>query len=224
MKVIKGKKTFEMGRSELEELVEGFAEIVVDIGTGDGKFVYKLAQAHPEWFCIGIDSTQANLEEYSAKIYKKPSRGGLSNAIYVIASAEDLPQELNGLADRIYVNFPWGSLLERVVRGGQTVLSNLVRISAAAAIVEMLINYSLFTDPVPVEVRELPELTLDYIDHKLAPAYAKVGIIVVQREILGKDELKEIPTTWSKKLAYGREPRTLHIRMEIKKTDGGDLL
>jgi len=223
MQAIKGKKTFEVSRSELEKRIKGFEAVVVDIGTGDGKFVYRLAQAHPQWFCIGIDPVRTSLRDYSTRIYRKPSRGGLAqaNALYIIASVENLPPELNGLADRVYINFPWGSLLEAVVRADRKVLANLVRIVSAGGSIEVRINYSIFSEPVPIEVKELPELTTDYLDHELAPAYAQAGISILDRRLVGKEELNEIATTWSKRLAYGREPGTVYVKMGVMKGSHG---
>ena len=33
--------------------------VVIDVGTGDGRWLFRLARARPEWFCIGVD---ANLD------------------------------------------------------------------------------------------------------------------------------------------------------------------
>ncbi|MCI0528402.1 MAG: class I SAM-dependent methyltransferase, partial [Nitrospira sp.] len=184
-------------------------------GTGEGKFVYRLAHSHPEIFYIGIDSSQDSLKEYSVKISKKPSRGGLPNVLYVVANAEDLPLELNGLVKIICINFPWGSLLKGVVRGDDRILAGIARISSKPACLEMRINYSLFFDPVPLEIQELPELTFDYIDQELAPLYAKTGITFIERKMLLKEEVKDISTTWAKKLGYGREAKTIYIRAQI---------
>ena len=139
MEAIEGKKLFDVSRAALEELVEGFAAVAVDIGTGDGRFVYSLARVHAEWFCVGIDSARQNLREYSAKTHKKPSRGGLpaGNALYVVANISDLPDELTGLATRVYINFPWGSLLKAIVTGDEAVLGGLSRISAGGATLEL---------------------------------------------------------------------------------------
>jgi 16S rRNA (adenine(1408)-N(1))-methyltransferase len=218
MEAIDGKNSFDVSRAALEKLADGFAAIAVDIGTGDGRFVYALARAHPEWFCIGIDSARQNLREYSAKIHKKPSRGGLParNALYVIANVSDLPDELTGLANRVYVNFPWGSLLAAVVRGDEAVLRSVGKVSAGGAILEVLVNYNIFVDPVPQEVRELPRLTPHYIEDELAPAYASAGFTLVETRTLTGDELREIPTTWSKRLAYGRCPDTVYVKMRIR--------
>lgn len=81
MEVIRGKKIFNLSRADLIKHIQEYDIIAIDIGTGDGRFVYELAQDNPNWFCIGIDSERSNLEEYSAKIHKKPSRGGLPKPI-----------------------------------------------------------------------------------------------------------------------------------------------
>ena len=195
--------------------------MVVDIGTGDGRFVYELAQAHPEWFCIGVDPARENLEQYSAKIYRKPNKGGLSNALYVIASVEALPPELKGLAEAIHINFPWGSLLQAVVLADQRVLANIARLSSSRASLEMFINTSIFHDPIPIKVQDLPEVTLDYIDKVLAPAYAEAGFKIVERRALSEEEVKQVQTTWGKRLAYGKDPSTFYVKTEFESQRAG---
>jgi 16S rRNA (adenine(1408)-N(1))-methyltransferase len=217
MEIVKGKRSFELGADEFRELISGYSRLVLDIGTGDGRFVYKSAQANPAAFYVGVDPARENLAEYSARIYKKPGRGGLPNALYVIASAEDLPPELDGLAQEVYINYPWSGLLKALVEGEPAILANVVRVSCPAARLEMLINYSLFDDPVPLEVQELPELTFEYVDGELAARYAGAGITIVERALLGKEEMQSTPSTWGKRLAHGRSPRTLRIRAEIEK-------
>ena len=98
---------------------------MIDIGTGDGRFVSASAKANPDKFFIGIDANVKPLEKPSIKATRKPSKGGLPNALFVQAAVEDLPEELNGLANQIYVNFPWGSLLRAVMVGDQHVLISI---------------------------------------------------------------------------------------------------
>ncbi len=91
--------------------------VIVDIGTGDGRFVYQSARENPKKFYIGIDPNVRPLEKISEKIYRKPAKGGAPNALFVQAAIEDLPAELDGVADEIHVHFPWGSLLRAVATG-----------------------------------------------------------------------------------------------------------
>src|SRR5262245_25665122 len=83
--------------------------VIIDIGTGDGLFVYQSAKRNPDKFYIGIDASAAALEKISEKIHRKPAKGGLPNVLFIQASVEDLPSELDGAADEIHIHFPWGS-------------------------------------------------------------------------------------------------------------------
>lgn len=50
--------------------------VIVDIGTGDGRYVYRSARADPGRFYIGIDPQRKPLEKVSEKIYRKPGGAG----------------------------------------------------------------------------------------------------------------------------------------------------
>ncbi|HEY4492116.1 MAG TPA: class I SAM-dependent methyltransferase, partial [Acidobacteriota bacterium] len=102
--------------------------MIVDLGAGDGLFVYHYARKNPNHFCIGIDSNRRPLEGISEKIHRKGSGGGAPNVIYLQAAAEALPQELQEIANEVYVLFPWGSLLKGVATGDIDLLTNIRRI------------------------------------------------------------------------------------------------
>src|SRR5438270_13523074 len=89
--------------------------IVVDIGAGDGSFSYQLAKENPDRLIIGIDPNHKQLEKISTKSLSKPDRGGIKNVLYVLARVEDLPHELDGLVNQIFINFPWAGLLKGLV-------------------------------------------------------------------------------------------------------------
>ena len=89
MEIIRGNRSYQMKSEEFRELTAGHSRVIIDIGTGDGRFVYSLAQAHPEWFCIGLDPARENLARYSSKLSRKLRRRRLSNVLCVIASAEE---------------------------------------------------------------------------------------------------------------------------------------
>jgi 16S rRNA (adenine(1408)-N(1))-methyltransferase len=114
--------------------------VIVDIGTGDGRFVYQLARQNPNRFYIGIDANAAALKEISTKATRKLAKGGLNNVLFVQAAVENLPIELNAIADEIHIHFPWGSLLKAVATGNADVLQNLRRISAPDCLLEIIIG------------------------------------------------------------------------------------
>ena len=77
---------------------------MIDLGTGDGLFVYQSARENPRKFYIGIDPSPRPLEKISEKIHRKAEKGGLPNALFLQASLEDLPRELDGaFVDRFEV-------------------------------------------------------------------------------------------------------------------------
>jgi 16S rRNA (adenine(1408)-N(1))-methyltransferase len=213
MKVMSGKETVEITSEELFSRMGNRTKVMLDIGTGDGKFVYKFALLHPDWFCIGLDASSENLVEYSLKIGKKPSRGGVDNVLYVIANAESIPGELHNLASLICVNYPWGSLLRGIVLANINLLENIANAAVRGAEVEILTNNNIFADPVPLGVADLPEVTESYIEQVLKPVYSRVGLEIVSYELIGKAEMKRIPTSWSGRLAFGKNPNTMKINI-----------
>src|SRR5690606_41308999 len=99
-----------------------------------------MASLHPDKFFFGVDANVKPLEKPSMKATRKPAKGGLPNALFVQAAVEDLPEEFDGVADEIHIHFPWGSLLRAVATGDSAILSQLRRISAPDALVEMVIG------------------------------------------------------------------------------------
>ena len=114
--------------------------VAIDLGTGDGRFVYQSACLNPGRFYIGIDASPQPLEKISEKTFRKPTKGGLPNVMFVQAAAEALPPELDGVADEVHIHFPWASLLRAVATGDPVVLENLRRICAPGALVEIVLG------------------------------------------------------------------------------------
>src|SRR4051794_37044460 len=133
MIVVEGKKTREIGASDLRARMSQYAGICVDLGTGDGRFAYRYAAAHPDRLVIGIDPVSEAMAELSARALRKPERGGLPNVLYVVASIERLPSELERIADEIFVNLPWGNLMRGIILGDDAVLDGIARIARRGA-------------------------------------------------------------------------------------------
>jgi len=214
--VVKGKTKVDINREDLLKFMIPYKRIVLDIGTGDGKYILKSARSAPTTFFIGIDPSAQVMEESSKKINRKISKGGVTNALFVLSRVENLPHELDGIAEEIHINMPWGSLLEGLIMGEQIVLQNITRVAKPDAKLEILINYSIFHgERVSQDMSHLPLLTYEYIDEYLSDKYLNAGLVIVERELVGKNDIVNMNTVWAKKLAYGREPRTIRIRATI---------
>lgn len=180
--------------------------VIVDIGTGDGRFVYRLAQQNPNKFYIGIDANAAALKEISTKATRKPAKGGLANVLFLQAAIENLPEELNGAADEIHIHFPWGSLLKTIATGDENALGNLRRIAAPECLLEIIIGIDEERDKSEVERLGLPHLTAEYLENILTPKYQSAGFEVIKSGVLSSADWSRIETSWARKL-QGNESR-----------------
>lgn len=190
--------------------------IIVDIGTGDGEFAYKLAKDNPDRLVIGIDPNHANLVKTSSKIYKKTAKGGLSNALYVLASIEDLPDELAGIANQVFINFPWGSLLQKVILVDKNAWKNISKICNVNAIIDLLAGYDKDYDLQEENKADMPIFDEEYISSIMLPKLMTLGFECIQVEEVEIDELKDYPSSWGKRLAFGgKERQFFHIRLKL---------
>ncbi len=132
MEGIQGKRAVAIDAAALAARMAGYRAILIDIGTGDGRWVRHVARTHPDWFAIGVDACREGL--------RAASRAAPPNALYVIANALALPRELGGLATAITVNFPWGSLLAGLLEGEFALLDGLRGVARPNATLEVRLN------------------------------------------------------------------------------------
>lgn len=189
MESIRGKQAWRIGAATLAAQTVGYQDIWVDIGTGDGRYVRHVARECPAWFVIGVDACRENLRHVSRDVSR--------NALFIIANALTLPRELHGLATWITINFPWGSLLAALVEGDPALFDGLLALARPGAILEIRLNRSALMEAGQSLEREAL---------RVAQAVQAWGFAVVRSEALGADVLRACPTTWSKRLAGGRDP------------------
>jgi 16S rRNA (adenine(1408)-N(1))-methyltransferase len=195
METIRGKTSHNLDLAGLNERIKNYQRIVLDLGTGDGRYVRSLAERHPDWFVIGVDSCRENLREHS--------RAKFPNMLFVIAAAQDLPCELSGLFSHIAINFPWGSLLESLLGADQHLMCGIKSVSRPNALLRLRLNSGALA-----EAGKTLESGTDRIYFNLLEAGWEVKTPVA----IDAHALKSFPTTWARRLAHGRDPRamTLH--------------
>lgn len=217
MKILRGSKIEQLSAEAVQEIYKGYSNIVVDLGTGDGAFPYRRASKNSHEFCIGLDIAADNMMEYAVKACKKPARGGLSNVLYTIGNALDIPQELENTADQIYINLPWGSLRDAVVKGEEELLRGITKIAKDHAALNIYATYCSLYEAKEMESRQLPELSLDYINTNLKVKYHCYGIQIKSVNLCCNESLKGLDTHWAKKLAYGRQRDIYHLNCIVRK-------
>lgn len=217
MQVVRGKEVVRLGSEQLDALLAPFARVVIDVGTGDGRLPYRLAQRAPDTLYVGIDANADNMREASHRALRKPSRGGVENVVFVLADAEDPPDALEGRADEVLVILPWGRLMVGLLRGERDVLAGIARLARPGAALRIVINGEVWGEPVPIEARDLPPPTVDYVHEVLRPIYRRHGISICEVHKMTAAESASISSTWAKRLRHGRpEPNFLEVRARFR--------
>jgi len=197
MEIIRGRQSLEFDDTELHEMLSGYQHIGLDLGTGDGRFVCRMAEQNRDKFFVGIDSCRENLRLNSGR--------KLSNALFVIDSAQSLPKELNGLASHLSINFPWGSLLESLLNSDACLADGLLSVTRPCASMDILLN----GEALSATGWKL-ESGADQIERVLNAS----GWMTKSHSRLNANLLRTIPTTWAKRLAFGRDPRAIRLSFQ----------
>jgi 16S rRNA (adenine(1408)-N(1))-methyltransferase len=211
MRVVKSSKLTELNKLEFEKLKAGFAQVVIDLGTGDGRFVYENAKAHAGNLYVGVDPAYKQMETYS----KQSARKKLTNTLLVVGSLELLPTELIGCAQKLYIHLPWGSLLEAVVRPTSENVKKLTDMLETGGELELVFGYTSETEPSETERLNLPELTDTYVKDVIVAGFVKTELFkFVSMQKIEKQNLTDKDTSWGKKLGFGRKRPVYELKFK----------
>jgi hypothetical protein len=194
METIRGRKSLGLDLHGFTERLAGHNRITLDLGTGDGRYVHHLAENNPGWFVIGLDSCRDNL--------RKHSQAKLKNMLFVIASAQELPRELNGLVSHITINFPWGSLLDSLLTGDKQLMHGLACLSRIDISVDMRLNGGALAAagwPLATGAGQICNNMM------------KFGWQFKTPVMMDPWALRAFPSSWAKRLSFGRDPRSMEL-------------
>ena len=201
-----------MAPSAFEALRARHDRVLVDVGTGDGRYAHALALAAPDTLVIGIDALEEPMGESARKANRRPDKGGRPNLLFVRASVERLPEEMRACADTATVMLPWGRLLEGIVLGDEAVWSGLAALAKPGGRFEITLNGEIWESSTPARYADLPVPTPEHVARVVAPAAAAVGIELGEARLLNAQEAKTLPSTWARKLGHGRShPRFVRV-------------
>src|SRR6478752_9629543 len=79
------------------------------------------------------------MTEASRRAAAPALKGGLPNALFVVASAETLPPGLESIAELVTVNLPWGSLLRGTLALDSAAARGIAGLVAPGGRVDMLL-------------------------------------------------------------------------------------
>ena len=179
----------------------------VDLGTGDGRLPYRLAREASERLFVGIDANAAGLIRFSGRA----ARAGLPNVLYLRAAVERLPSALAGVADRVSVVLPWGSLLAAVAGPSTAVLRGVRALCQPGASLSVVLGLDPARDRAEILRLGLPPLAHARLGDHLATGYAAAGFRLVSVHPMSRDQLARLPSTGARRLAHGGDRSLLRI-------------
>ncbi len=185
--------------------------MTVDVGTGDGRAVLAAAAAEPRTLVIGIDAVAASMAEASRRAARPPARGGLPNALFLVAAAEALPAELGGAASVVRVILPWGSLLRGCLGAEPAVARGLARLLGPDGTLE------LFLAPSPGDRLDGLPTEPPAVIAAVGRAFAPDRLHVVEGRRATADGLRASGSTWSRRLLSNRSTGRTAILVRLRR-------
>lgn len=173
--------------TDLHAWAATYDRVHLDLGAGDGAYPLRLARRHPGMAVIGLDTCLDHL--------RGARRSHPANLRFVAHDALAWPEGALPPASQVTANFPYGSLLRGLAGGDPGLVARLDALVAPGGIVEVRVNASAF------------------IAGGLDPATGAAGIAHTLRRVpglrvavqpLAQAELRAFPSTWAKRLGYGR--------------------
>ncbi|HEX2996248.1 MAG TPA: class I SAM-dependent methyltransferase [Anaerolineales bacterium] len=195
METIRGRQSLDLNWNEWKERLANYNRVHLDLGTGDGRYVRTLAAGNPDWLVIGVDACRENLRAHS--------QAKLQNMLFIIAAAQSLPRELNGWVSHLTINFPWGSLLEGLLRGDPALLNGIASACRATASIDLRLNGGALSEA---------GTTLEAGTEMIHANLLRAGWQIAPPAPMNARELRSFPSTWAKRLAFGRDPRAMALK------------
>lgn len=191
--------------------------VVADLGTGDGRWLYRLARSRPDVLCLGVDVNAEALREVSYRAGRKPARGGLPNVRFIAAAIESLPGPLRAVADELWVMYPWGTLLHAVQVPEPSVRRRAAGVLKPRGLMRVAINESVLEQAAALSKLGLVPRAAQDLSAALPAGYNEAGLRVttMRRDDVG------LRSSWGARLGPGGGVHTLWVEA-IRDDDGRD--
>jgi len=167
--------------------------------------VLQRARREPTTLAIGLDPVASVMADASARAARRADRGGLPNALFVVASVEQLPPELTNRADEVTVTLPWGSLLDGIVAAEPEVLGSMAALLRPGGRLDIVVSTVARDGRRPLDMA------------RLVAAFDAVGLAWHEAGDVTLPELRALGSTWAKRLRAGTPERPA-TRLRFERT------
>lgn len=187
--------------------------MIVDLGTGDGRAVIAAAATDPRALVVGLDADASAMAAASRRAAGPARKGGLPNALFVVASAEAPGAELSGMADLVTVRFPWGSLLRGVLGLEDAVARGIAALPRpGGGLVEAFVSVTARDRLDGIRVLDATVLG------RLAASHRRFGLELVSAAPASVDEVRATRSSWGRRLlASGSDRPVWRLRLRRRR-------
>jgi len=139
---------------------------------------------------------------------RRSRRQKLANLLLVAARAEELPSELDRVADGVTIHFPWGSLLAGLLNVDESgVAASLARITRPGCDVKAVLS-------ITERERALGLPLLDRsLEGRLATRYAAHGLELAEWRPASQQEIADTRSSWAKRLGADKGRQAWLLRL-----------
>jgi len=161
---------------------------------------------------IGVDASAAAMGGSSRRAARPIRKGGLPNALFVVAAAERPPAELCAVAAEITILFPWGSLLRGALalEDAHGAAAGIALLVAPGGVVRALVSVNP-RDRLAIPIIEAADAA------GVAARWLCLGLMLTAFEPARPDEIGASGSSWGRRLATGRDRRVW--RLELRRPD-----
>lgn len=126
---------------------------------------------------------------------RRASRHAPANALFAVAAAEALPQELEDTVTSLSIDLPWGSLLRGLIDPSPAVLGGIARVLRPGGQLTALLSITERDRGTPLGPASIDRA-----------AYARCGLTVTGWRPGTIVEVVASDSSWAKRLGPGRRP------------------
>lgn len=211
MRILKSGKEIQIDNETFLSKINSYGKRVIDLGTGQGSFAYFNALENKDCFYVGLDSCKESMKRYAVKQYKNK----IENLMYVVMNAQNIDCVMENKFSEVYVNLPWGSLLQGIFKEELGIINSISKISKSGCKIHICFSYDEKFEKNEIEKRELPILDEQYFEFQFKDIYMNYGIVIENVQYVVKDELN-FKSKWMKVLTESRS-RKFYLISGLKK-------
>jgi len=174
-----------------------FEHLHIDLGTGDGRYAVHLARGRPELGVVGIDTCLDHLHGSPRRLP--------ANVRFLQTDARAIAIEAamaTMATSSVSINFPYGSLLRGLVDAEPALLDRLEELLGPRGHLRIRVNKRALTGT---------GLDPEGAGYAIIQGLHRLHALRVSSRPIGPAELRAFPSSWAKRIGFGRPAAALLI-------------